>query len=285
MGLSKTPHRGCDLASLNAIDLAFALDATGSMQPWIDQVRGIVVDLARAVSDSSTRPDLRLALVEYRDHGPSVAPPVASSPFLADPQQFFRALEHVRCSGGADAPEAVVDGLDATLALPWRLQAQKAIVLIGDAPPHGVGSPGDSYPGGCPCGRTLEDAIRLSVGHGIVAHAVAVTNDIHTRQAFSHLAKATGGEFASLTDTRRLRLLLTRLVATEGRKVAADVDVASHHEAVGGDVLRLAEVTGLPEAEVRASLDRLRAKRAIVLPEARSVGPDSARPSRVRIRR
>jgi hypothetical protein len=34
----------------------------------------------------------------------------------------------------------------------WRLNATKMVVLIADAPPHGIGEHGDGFPQGSPCG-------------------------------------------------------------------------------------------------------------------------------------
>jgi hypothetical protein len=42
-------------------------------------------------------------------------------------------------AGGGDGPEAVTSGLAATLTdLEWRKDAAKMVVLIADAPPHGM---------------------------------------------------------------------------------------------------------------------------------------------------
>jgi hypothetical protein len=58
-------------------------------------------------------------------------------------------LEGCSAEGGGDLPEAVADGLDEALKLSWREVSTKIVVLISDAPPHGL-TPGDSFPNGCP---------------------------------------------------------------------------------------------------------------------------------------
>lgn len=273
-------------SALNALDVCFDMDATGSMQPWIDRVRDVVTDIANDIVNSGTRPDLRLALVEYRDHesGRSKDQPTNSGGFRHDAAQFFGDLRAVRCSGGGDGPEAVADGLVTALELPWRPSAQKAVVLVGDAPPHGVGAPGDSYPGGCPCGSTLEGVAQRMKKAGIVIHAIAVTDDSRTASSFRTLADTTGGLFASLTDARRLGALLASIAREEGRKISDDIVVAARFDAARGDVTRLADMTGLAYDDVHESLDRLRAKEAIVSVDgAHSESSTRPRPSRVRI--
>ena len=53
------------------LDLAFAMDCTGSMGMYItsatDNIRSIVEEIT-----TSEKSDIRLALVEYRDHPPQV---------------------------------------------------------------------------------------------------------------------------------------------------------------------------------------------------------------------
>jgi von Willebrand factor type A domain len=277
---------GKNRRALNALDLCFDMDATGSMQPWIDRVREIVTDIAQSVMNSGTRPNLRLALVEYRDHEPYSLHdrPTRASGFRDDIQRFFEDLRAVRCSGGDDAPEAVADGLLTALELPWRMQAQKAVVLIGDAPPHGAGSPYDSYSKGCPCGESPPEVARRLHERGIVLHAVAVTDDSLTISSFQALAKATGGMFATLTDARRLGDLLSSIAHEERRKVADDLAIAARFHDARGDVARLADMTGLTHEDVHRSIDRLRAKEAIAVVDAPRSGTSILpRTSRVRI--
>jgi hypothetical protein len=55
-------------------------------------------------------------------------------------------------SGGGDGPEAVCCGLHKALHFEWRPNAAKVVILIADAPPHGLGEHGDGFPNGCPDG-------------------------------------------------------------------------------------------------------------------------------------
>lgn len=268
-------------SSLNALDLAFTIDSTGSMQPWIDQVLHVVRGIVQAVAVSGTGPDVRLALVEYRDHdGRSKKAPTVAHGF-GGVDSFYRDLARVRCVGGADHPEAVPDGVSTAMGLPWRKQAQKAIILMGDAPPHGVGSPGDDFPRGCPCGRTMRDVAGRCVDARVVVHAVAVTDDVFTIREFATIAKLTGGELARLADAARFGALLTSLVREESRKVADDLEVAARYSEEGGDVDRLARTTGLSPDAVTESIDRLRAKEGIAAASS-AAGPRS-RSGRIRI--
>ena len=52
-------------------------------------------------------------------------------------------LSSLYASGGGDGPEAVTAALAETYNMDWRPEATKMVVLIADAPPHGIGEYGD----------------------------------------------------------------------------------------------------------------------------------------------
>lgn len=106
-------------------------------------------------------------MVNYRDYPPQDHTYVYKyNPFTSDidsVHQYLRTLvgewssyayirgiitEHRKAAGGGDGPEAVTAGLAACLTeLEWRREAAKMVVLIADAPPHGIGESGDrQYP-------------------------------------------------------------------------------------------------------------------------------------------
>ena len=90
------------------------------------------------------REDLRVGLVAYRDHPPQDHTYVTRNfGFSSDIDKVHRDLSSLYASGGGDGPEAVTAGLAEALKMDWRENASKMIVLIADAPPHGVGEYGD----------------------------------------------------------------------------------------------------------------------------------------------
>ncbi|KIJ54421.1 hypothetical protein M422DRAFT_58414 [Sphaerobolus stellatus SS14] len=66
-----------------------------------------------------------------------------TTPFTSDINHVKRVLESLYASGGGDGPEAVTAALGEALNMDWREHASKMIVLIADAPPHGIGEYGD----------------------------------------------------------------------------------------------------------------------------------------------
>jgi hypothetical protein len=89
---------------IGQVDVAFVVDTTGSMGPFIDaaraQIRSIADDVGRA-GDL----DLRFAVVEYRDHPPGDVvrrPPILSTTAMGP-------AGWTPTPSGGDAPEAVLD--------------------------------------------------------------------------------------------------------------------------------------------------------------------------------
>ncbi len=92
------------------------------------------------------RTDVRLALVQYRDHPPEERTYVTRvRDFTASVRTMRRWLGQATADGGGDLCEAVADGLHAALGLDWRQQATKIAVLVADSPPHGLGYRFDAF--------------------------------------------------------------------------------------------------------------------------------------------
>ena len=63
--------------------------------------------------------------------------------FSSDISKVHKDLSSLYASGGGDGPEAVTAALNEALNMDWRESASKMVVLIADAPPHGIGECGD----------------------------------------------------------------------------------------------------------------------------------------------
>ncbi|HKL85454.1 MAG TPA: vWA domain-containing protein [Treponemataceae bacterium] len=116
-----------------SLDLVLVLDATESMVDDIDEIRESLKPMLEELLP--TYPSWRIALVLYKDYFEDFLVKQAC-PFTTDLTVFKKALGSFRVQGGRDIPEAVYEGLDGALALDWNPEADKKIILIGDAPPH-----------------------------------------------------------------------------------------------------------------------------------------------------
>ena len=83
-------------------------------------------------------------MIAFRDHPPQDHTYVTKNfGFSSDPKQVREHLKGLYAAGGGDGPEAVTAGLAEALDMEWRPTASKMVVLIADAPPHGIGEYGD----------------------------------------------------------------------------------------------------------------------------------------------
>lgn len=136
-GTSAAAQRAFDLYQ-HGLDMLICIDSTGSMQPTIDALGEALAQMADILDGIS--PKLRLGVVEYKDYGDvGKAGGKVVQPFTGNVRAARKELAGMRAFGGGDLPEAVLGGLRIALdprEMKWEDEANKLIVLIGDAPPH-----------------------------------------------------------------------------------------------------------------------------------------------------
>lgn len=187
------------------LDLVFAMDCTGSMSSYIitarDNIRKIVEDIV-----ANEESDIRLALIEYRDHPPQDSTFVTRvHDFTRSPKKMRDWLDKAEARGGGDAPEAVTDALNDVLKLTWREEAVKICVLVSDAPPHGINAGGDGFPNGCPDGLDPIEIVRKMASEGITLYCVGCEPSICSyKDFFMAIAFITGGQYVPLTASKLL---------------------------------------------------------------------------------
>jgi Mg-chelatase subunit ChlD len=138
IGGGDSPFRGYlgDLRE-RGLDVVFVIDATGSMQRFIDRARETIDDVIQDLA--SVVPSLRIGLVAYRDLGDDWI--TQDVDLTTDRYHIHNFLLGLRASGGRrevpDFEEAVEVGLEvATQEMSWREGARRVILLVGDAPYH-----------------------------------------------------------------------------------------------------------------------------------------------------
>ncbi|MBR4599853.1 MAG: VWA domain-containing protein [Treponema sp.] len=121
-------------------DVVFAIDTTGSMKDDIQKLREVwVPQLIEKVKEYN---DLRLGLLLYRDYGDTyryMNLPVKKFDFTRDVATLKKNLNSFYIYGteGGDIPEAVYEALYASMEYyNWRPDAERKVILIGDAEPH-----------------------------------------------------------------------------------------------------------------------------------------------------
>lgn len=178
------------------IEVAFVLDATGSMGPYINEARRRIKEIAEDLASGDPAPIVKFALVTYRDRGEAFVTHVdAFSTSIADIKTHLDAAKAV---GGGDTPEAVLEGIEAALTkLAWssnNANVIKMAYLVGDAHAQHYEN-----------GPTEKALTRLARKKGIVLHTIACGRNLSDggKDTWSHLARLTEGRFLQLSDGHR----------------------------------------------------------------------------------
>ncbi len=118
------------------VDIAFAVDATGSMGDEIDYLKIELEDVIRNTFAKYSNLDLHVGSVFYRDKGDEYI--CRHSAFQTDLVKVLNFIKLQRAAGGGDEPESVDVALQTALdSLQWSKEARSRILfLVLDAPPH-----------------------------------------------------------------------------------------------------------------------------------------------------
>lgn len=183
------------------LDISFAIDTTGSMKVYIDNVKSSANSIVDSIDTRVS--DYRIAVSSYRDfniqpYGNNAVdyPYKPISPFTADKSTISNAINSLDTGNGGDIPESVFAGLRGSIEAEgigaWREDAYKAIILIGDAPPHdALNTPSySSYPDQ----KTVTDVVYSAIEKNIKIYSVVVGKDASAIEYFSRIAEETGGK-------------------------------------------------------------------------------------------
>lgn len=187
------------LAGRPRVEVAFVLDTTGSMSGLIEGAKRRIWSVARRIGDGQPRPDLRIALVAYRDRGDLYVTQVHD--FTDDMDAVYARLRSFEADGGGDTPEHVSAALhDAVHRLSWtRGNGMRVMFLVGDAPPHLDYQDGHHY------GRAVAEAR----GRGIAVETIQCGGDPQTALVWQEIAGLGGGHYAQIDASGGMPSMVT----------------------------------------------------------------------------
>ena len=119
------------------LDVMFLLDSTGSMDDEIAKLKSTLLSIAKQVNNLPANPDLRFAMVTYRDRDDDYTTELFD--FESDPETFLETIRNIYAEGGGDTPESLNEALQVALnKASWRSHPDtvRLVFLIADAPPH-----------------------------------------------------------------------------------------------------------------------------------------------------
>lgn len=182
-----TLNTACGIS--DRVEIAFLVDATGSMQDEINYLKDELGDVLGKVATKNPGLDLQTGAVFYRDKGDE---------YLTKMQQFSRGTKNTidfikqqNADGGGDYPESLNAGLDTAIEkLHWSTAARTRIIfLLMDAPPHDEAK------------TQMQALIGKAAAMGIRIVPVACSGtDKPTEFIMRSIALATNGDYLFLTD-------------------------------------------------------------------------------------
>lgn len=175
------------------VDVAFVVDATGSMQDEIDFLKAEMNDIIYRSKRIGDQLNFRFANVFYRDVGAGEEYTTRSMDFTRVLSTAVNFISEQKADGGGDEPEAVEVALDSAInGLSWSTEARaRVLFLVLDAGPHinwGVK-------------QRMQQLARQAAAKGIRIVPVAASGtEKSTEYLMRALALGTNGTYTFLTD-------------------------------------------------------------------------------------
>ena len=173
------------------VDVAFVVDATGSMGDEIAYLKAELTDVIDRAALAAPGSKLRLGTVFYRDHDDEYLTRHHDFSEQADSTVAF--IKQQKAEGGGDFPEAVDTALSVALTqLSWSKVAKtRLLFLVLDAPPHDDAASKAS----------LQRSVAKAAAMGIRLIPIAASGiDKSTEYLLRAMALGTNGTYVFLTD-------------------------------------------------------------------------------------
>ncbi len=121
------------------MDIVICLDATGSMESCIEQLKNnlstFIGNLTIRSGSQQIVPDWRARLIYFRDLDAD-ADALVSFDFVNTENELRQQIDQVRAEGGGDEPESILDAIYTAIAKSkWREGVLHAVIAFTDAPP------------------------------------------------------------------------------------------------------------------------------------------------------
>ena len=229
------------------VEVAFVVDTTGSMSGLIAGAKRKIWFIANQIILGKPRPDLRIALVPYRDKGDQYVTKVFDLTDNID--EVYKNLMDFKAAGGGDAPENVNKALhDAVYKLSWSRDRRtlKMIYLVGDCPPHNEYKDVPTY-----------DKIAYAAVNdkGIYINTVLCGSNAKAMTIWKEIAKKSEGTFAQIDQGGGVRHISTPY-DTELAKLNADLSGTAVYYGEGIARRMAQKLTGATTMPAAAAADR-----------------------------
>ena len=200
------------------IEVCFVLDTTGSMSGLIEGAKEKIWSIANEMIAAKPTPELKLALIGYRDRGDEYVTKLTD--LTADIDEIHGKLMEFSANGGGDGPESVNQALhEAVTKVSWSddRDVLKIVFLVGDAPPHMDYEQDVRYPEVC----------QAAMKRDLVINAVQCGQEGETTKVWKEIAKLAEGKYIPLVQTGGM----VRIAAPQ------DEQIATLNREIGGTLI------------------------------------------------
>lgn len=179
----------CEVPTL--VQVAFVVDATGSMGDEINYLKAEMTNLINGITSIDAKTTVQTQALFYKDNGDDYV--VRSSTMTSDLKQTAMYIQNQQAGGGGDFPEAIDEAMASiTQSTEWSDEARTKIVfIILDAPPHGNSEQI----------QRIQKATTEAAKKGIRLVPIVCSGlDKEAEYILRNMALATNGTYITLTD-------------------------------------------------------------------------------------
>jgi hypothetical protein len=185
--------------AIDPIDVVISFDTTGSMSSVLAQVRRKIKQTVERLMGEL--PDIRIGIIVHGDYCDEHTTYVTRHLDLTqDTVGITHFVENTPATGGGDAPECYELVLHEALALSWRPEARRVLVMIGDEVAH---APEDN-----PQHLNWRTEVAALADRGINIYAVQALNGVAAKAFYREMAETSGGLHLSLGQFSEITAML-----------------------------------------------------------------------------
>lgn len=188
------------------VELALAMDCTGSMSSWIEHSKNTLSQVIDTIKEKMSKAGkqlvFRVAFVGFRDFGDG-NDIFSVHDFTKDTKALKDFISTQRARGGGDLPEDVTGAMHQVLQLSWSEESTRLVAIIADAPTHGkqYHNVDDKYPQGSPAGLVLENLVKKFTEQRMDLTLYKLTD--YTEKMYTIMKAADkGGDWVRFVDIR-----------------------------------------------------------------------------------
>lgn len=221
------------------LQVVFMFDITGSMFSFFQGVREKIQEIVNRLKKDIGR--FQISVFAYRNHGDEdqYEEIYYALPFTDDLPTMIQFLSQVKKGGGgSDALTCMEDCLKQANRLGWIPNIPKALVVIGDMPPHGVLDKISH----CPEEVNYKEEIDNLISKKVKIYSVYCGNREKVEAFFRNMAESSGGKFLPFDDIDLLSELLIGIAMKETgqlKKFFSQIRSLPHSEKNKKELLKL----------------------------------------------